>query len=462
MKITIFISSLDSDNANLILLQENLKKLENDEDLKEIGITNIELVRIKTSNEFLAKNIKKLIEEKINESEIFIFYPQDSESKWIFYELGYVSNLNQNAIMIFLDKEKDIKNCGPCEGMHRVIIENLKYDNIYDNLKSTIIELLKSNKEIIRKIIFDNYKENLKRYFPLDKKNLLSCKFSNTSLNVEYYFLRSNNFIDTNTVYFNGYFYLKHFLQNDLENDEITVCFWFKITEENFREDRFCKRNNFLRDEPIFLFTIGNFERKENSHIGIYYGRPAVPSNEYIPPGLRIFTYCNPKNLLDIEICDSKEMFKDIKENKWYFTILTYSSNNKSKLYLYDIENFIECISSSSKLFLEKKDFLTIGGGFPLAKVYGGLDKDFNPIIFFEDKDNKAKELIYYANSSLQLKKNVRCDFNEKQYINLQPYGISFIDDFRFQGYIRELMIFNRILEKEERDNLWKITKKLI
>ncbi|WP_029523336.1 hypothetical protein [Persephonella sp. KM09-Lau-8] len=451
MEVNIFLSSkTEEENVQKIRKLVNIINEKHIDVFKNYGIKSLKLNFIEPNNNIFGQNIREEICKSIDKSNIFIFIYTRENPEWIMFELGYAYSKKVKLLLI----SKYNKISGPYENINRLNPNNLNLNTF----KREILRILKDT-HTIRDIITNNFKENIMRYFPLDKS--LRCKISGTSLNIEPYFLENFNYsFQQEGLRFNGNFYLKQFLGNTALPDEFSVLLWFKFKEENFK-NRFCDIDS-RRDEPIFLCTIGNLERKENSHIGLYYGRPAIENSEHLPVGLRIFTYCKEQS---VNNCDSEKNI-DIDNNKWYLGILSYSAGNPIKFYLYDKDSFRGEISTDYNVSINNpKNYLTIGGGFPLLKIYAGLDENFK-ILLSESKE-KLENSVYFSNSSLQLKKSRnRCESAggklKKEEIDLKPYSLNFIDDFRFLGFIREFIIFNRVLNETERENLWKLMRNIL
>jgi len=445
VKINIFVSAKEKDTG---LKQEIIQKLENCN-------KQIEKIEISKNKSNLIKN---KIKESLKEADIFILILDRKENlQWLYFEIGMAFILDIPIMIIYNEKVYKNFSEGVFEDIFRV---NMK-ENICEKLEKFINDQIFKDKKKLRKLISKNFSPI--RYFPLEKN--LICGISKTSLEVESYFLEIPKIeFKKEGLYFNGRFYLKQFIKHNGSNG-FTFTFWFKINEDiNLRFSKYVHKN-----EPIFLLTFGNLERKTNKNLGIYFGRPSIESKKIIDNGLRIFTYCQKNELKEegIESCDSQECYKNIYKNKWFFCGISWEVGNKPILYIYDKEKFLKKIEGNYNIMdsLNESNFLMIGGGFPYSKVYIVID-DKNDLIFVGSKKDFLPKK-FYTSSKLHLKncfsiKRNSQEFDEKSWINLQPYKLPLIDGFRFIGYIRELMMFNSQKNEKEIKSLWKKTKSLL
>ncbi len=427
MKIKIFISTKEKDTE---LKNEIISKLEQCEN-------NYEIEKVEISKN-KANLIKNKIKESLQTADIFILIlDRNANLQWLYFEIGMAFILSIPIIIIY---DKNIyRNFS--EGVFEDIFRIDSKNDICKELSEFINSHIYKDKKRLRKVISKNFSPI--KYFPL-KKNLI-CGISKTSLEVEPYFLEIPKIeFKKEGLYFNGRFYLKQFIKQ-IGHNGFTFAFWFKINENIL--DRFSKYTH--KNEPIFLLTFGNLERKTNKNLGIYFGKPSIESKNSIEIGLRIFTYCKKDELqkYGIESCDSEKYYENIEENKWFFCCFTWKTGNKPILYLYDKDGFLKKIEGNYSInnSLEENNFLMIGGGFPYSKIYTVLDSKNNVVISkFKEKFPLPEK--FYTNSKLHLKdsfanKRNENEFDEKDWIDLQPYKFPLIDDFRFIGYIREIMI---------------------
>ena len=452
LSIKIFISSKTGSEIRKEI-EKNIKECYNDEDYI------IEIINISSQN---AYSIKEQIKQSLEQNDIFILLLDEvSDIQWLYFEYGMAFALDIPILIVY--KEENIFNkylLGVFEDFMRVEYNNTR--TFCNNLDEFIKNKIFNEENKFRKLIINNF-EPIK-YFPLEKN--LICNISKTSFEIEPYFLEIPQITyNNNGMFFNGRFYLKQFIEERITNI-LSFLFWFKI-EENI-QDRFS--NKFAhKNEPIFLLTYGNLERKSNNNLGVYYGRPGVEVIGEADNGLRIFTYCTKKiaSSHGLEACDSKEYYKDIEKSNWYFCLLEWQSGGKPTLHIYNEQSELKKIEGNYQINsnLAHNNFLTIGGGFPYSKMYITLNSEREPI--FSVINTIEGNNSFYTNSKLHLKdcfaqKRIENQFDEEEWINLQPYKLPLIDDFRFIGYIRELMVFNKRLSQDEINIIWKETKKLL
>jgi len=485
MEVKIFISSRTNIRETCLLKEYiNSFNKEYKRKLFKYGISKVTPVHIEPARSSItATSVREKITKEIESSDMFflILPSNGGANEWIMFELGYAM-ARDKKIAAFTRNGASIP--GPLENINRIPFENLSRKEIFYQILINEIENGLKTPSFVRSILINNYinddHKDIVRYFPLDKTSGLKCGISQTSLNIEPYFLEPVEYsFDNDGLFFNGNFYLRQFIGNSKGiPDHFSVCFWFKIEEEEFKERRFCKKHP-QKDEPIFFFTVGSMQRRLNSHVGTYYGRPSVEESKNLDVGMRIFTYCEPEKQEELRRCDSKDFFKEIDEGEWYFAVLSYNPGKKIKLYVYSQKEFKGTIQTEKpSQGIGMRNYLTIGGGFPFSEmlVIVGSKKGWKAFPNTPDEKEKIIEDIksgsYYTNSSLHLTKGFeeeRCKTDEngellpEENVAPRPYALPLIDDFRFIGRIREFLILNKSLDnKREVKDLWKLTRNLI
>jgi hypothetical protein len=189
-----------------------------------------------------------------------------------------------------------------------------------------------------------------------------------------------------------------------------TTTLWFRIKKHTKRAQ--------------FLFSLGKAE--QNKAFGLYIGIPEIQKAHSIKlhkydHSIRIFTYCDNKENIDMEECDHS-IFKSeayIKENVWYFISLVYSERSKSfKVYFASItdDSILESSNISKRVNVENTNYIFLG----------------NMITEFPN---------------LNLHDNV-------EYIAL-TYKKWILEE----GYIREFLLFDEELSKSDIVKIFEITK---
>ena len=139
------------------------------------------------------------------------------------------------------------------------------------------------------------------------------------------------------------------------KNKSKTVSLWFKINKHQQRTQ--------------FLFSSG--KTKQNKAFGLSIGIPEIQeahSRDFhkYDYSIRIFTYCENKQNVDMEECDYS-VFKSkayIKENEWYFISLVYSEKNENfKVYFASVidDSIMESSGIGGKIDVEDTNYIFLG-----------------------------------------------------------------------------------------------------
>jgi len=226
----------------------------------------------------------------------------------------------------------------------------------------------------------------------------LNSKISNEFDSLGYHINRENGFL----LAFTNKIIKKH--------KSKTATLWFRINKHTKRTQ--------------FLFSLG--KAKQNKAFGLSIGIPEIQEahsrelHKY-DHSIRIFTYCENRENIDMEECDYS-VFKSkayIKENMWYFISLVYSEKNENfKVYFASVtdDSILESSNIGNKINVEDTNYIFIG----------------NMITEFPD---------------LELNDNV-------EYIAL-TYKKWILES----GYIREFLMFDEELSKDDIIKIFEITK---
>jgi hypothetical protein len=276
--------------------------------------------------------------------------------------------------------------------------------NIALNLGVIEINLLpeKSSKLITaddsKKLITFNYKENLVAYFNLRNNFNDNTEKCNTIIPINN--KRVNNF-DNDGFLLNDRYLLSYIEKIPKNSQDRTFFFWFKPSKD------------FDFDKTQFLFSYGNGKEKEA--FGLFYGKPEIHQTNGTR-GLRVFVYCeNGKSKLSD--CDSEVLIGDnfIHKNTWYYTAITYDSNSNS------------------------------------IKVYFGQSGDSNTI--------ETRPIHKKINTNTNNYVSIGAMIEERQF---DGYCVFPLTRFNFDGYIREFMVFDKVLEKSDIEKIAGLSSKLI
>jgi len=249
-----------------------------------------------------------------------------------------------------------------------------------------------------KKLINSIYKDNLVAYFNLKSNFNDNTEKCNTIIPINN--IRPNSF-DKDGFLLNDRYLLSYIEKIPKNTQDRTFFFWFKPSKD------------FDFDKTQFLFSYGNGKEKEA--FGLFYGKPEINQTNGTR-GLRVFVYCeNGKSKL--ANCDSEVLIGDnfIHKNTWYYTAITYDGNSDS------------------------------------IKVYFGQSGDLNTI--------ETKPIHKKINTNTNNYVSIGSMIQERQ---IENFCVFPHERFNFDGYIREFMVFDKVLQKLDIEKIAGLSSRLI
>lgn len=293
----------------------------------------------------------------------------------------------------------ELKNC------HWVdFIES--YENGFRKLVKSIRCAQDLYQIVDKKELVQIYKDHLIAYLPLkddlrdiSEKTISTCLSSGEAC--------INPKFDNEGLFFDGNFVVQ------IENKHLpfgthprTFCLWCK-----FWPDIPMKDNDILEKHGVegkydkFIFSYGDVQQRDATEhgraFGLFYGIPFFQAKLEREFGFRVFMWCVPYlwNQGDRE-CDTGQICSGV-ANQWYFLCITYDGK--------EIKSYV----NNQQMQTERRD-----------------------------KSTKPSELLNIG--------------------GFLPHLEGDYDFFNFEGYIREFMIFNRVLNESEINQIYNSTKELL
>lgn len=249
-----------------------------------------------------------------------------------------------------------------------------------------------------KKLISSYYKENLVAYFNLQNNFNDNTENYNTIIPINN---KKLNSFEKDGFLLNDRYLIAYIEKIPKNHQDRTFFFWFKPSKD------------FDFNETQFLFSYGN--GKENEAFGLMYGKPEIIQTNNIR-GLRVFVYCeNGKSKLDN--CDSEVLIGDnfIHRDTWYYSAITYDGNSDS------------------------------------IKVYFGQSGDTNTI--------ETRPIHKKINTNTNNYISIGSMIQEKQ---IDYFSVFLHERFNFNGYIKEFMVFDKVLQKADIEKIAGLSSKII
>jgi len=339
------------------------------------------------------KDAFSICHDKIN---LYLTHKSDTMIQELYNAL-IVNSMRFKSVELAADMFHEIGRDEKMKELSQVCVSVLK---IIDRLPSDFDNILSQFtyetriKPQVENMFPDISFENLIAYLPLN--NDITDIQSYTS-NMEIISFRQNfepQFIKDNGLFFDGSMILQ------IENDKLpfgiqprTFSLWCKLLEVPVNKGKSILET----DPPKFIFAYGAEEH--GKAFGLFYGIPFFESALKNNFGFRVFSWCHPQLYsLGNKDCDTDEFYK-AEQNEWYHITITFENN-----LITSFINSVKVLEQKRNCFTKKPNsLLNLGGFIP------------------------TRELLYSGS-----------EFN-----------------FNYVGFIREFMVFDKILTKKEIENLY-------